>query len=61
MQSIMHIRNMQVGGGELTLLRDELNASYETATKETSHPHSTFVPLQKIIPKSQKEEFAFSS
>lgn len=57
----MHIRNMQVGGGGLTLLHDKLNANYGTATKETSYPHCTFVSLQKSRPKSQKEEFAFSS
>lgn len=50
---------MQVGGGELTLFHDEINTSYETATKKTYHPHSTFVPLQKLTPESQKEVCIF--
>lgn len=57
----MHFRNMQVGAGELTQLHNELNPNYKTATKETSHPHCIFVPLQKSRLESQKEEFAFSS
>lgn len=57
----MHFRNKQLEGGELTLLHDEFNTNSGIATKETSHPHCIFVPLQKSRLKSQKNEFAFSS